>query len=181
MNPPKNELAVAVYDWHTRAEHAVVALKRAGCNMQRISLVGRYDEDQQSRLGFLNGGDRARLFDRLGSSWGALPAMLRHCAAVFVPVRGYVFILGALAATRIGSLHSAIMFGDINALAGAMSALGVPRGSISRYETALNASEFILVAHGDEQDVYRVGELIEISGLVSFDHLHAREDAAWVA
>ena len=180
MNTPKNELAVATYDWHTRTERAVVALQRAGCNMQRISVVGRCEQDQDCARGFLDSGERAQLFDRLGPAWGALPVILRNSAAVFVPVRGYIFALGAVAAAKIGSLESAFTSSDFNALRGAMSAIGIPKESLSRYETALHANEFILVAHGDEQDVQRVGELIEISGLVSFDHLHGRE-VAWVA
>jgi hypothetical protein len=177
----KNDIAIAVYDWHSRAERAVLALQRAGCNMQRISVAGRYDADGDPALGFLDTGDRERIVDRLGAFWGGLPGMLPASAAVFIPVRGYVFVLGTLAAAKIGGLLNAIMFGDANALAGAMSALGIPKKSVTRYETALNANEFILVAHGDEQDVCRVGELIETSGLVAFDHLRVREEVARAA
>jgi hypothetical protein len=181
MNARKNDIAIAVYDWHSRAERAVFALRRAGCNMKRISVVGRYDEDQERVLGFLNTSDRVRILGKLGAFWGGLPGMLLDSAEVFIPVRGYVFVLGTFAAAKISSLQSTIMFGDTNALAGAMSAIGIPKESASRYETALNANEFILVAHGDEQDVCRVGELIETSGLVNFDHLHVSEEVAQAA
>jgi len=170
----KNDIAVAVYDWHSGVERAIQALRRAGCNMQRISIVGRDDADQQRGLGFLDAEERARIFGKLDAFWGSLPWLLLDSAAVFVPVRGFVFLLGAFAAAKLVALQNPIVSGRMSALAATMSAIGIPGTSLSRYESALKAHEFIVVVHGDERDVYRARELLETSGLVTFDHLIAR-------
>jgi hypothetical protein len=41
---------------------------------------------------------------------------------------------------------------------------------VLRYETALKAEKFMLVVHGDAQEINRAHELLKTSGLASFDH-----------
>ena len=181
MDAHKNDITVAVYDWHSDAERGVLALQRAGCNMRRISIVGRADETQEHMLGFLGRRDSVRFCGKLGTFWGALADLLLDSAAVFVPAQGYVFVLGSFAAAKLSNSRGGIVLGDASALAGAMSALGIPQNSVRRYETALKAHEFILVAHGDERDAYRVRELLATSGSVSFDHLRVPDEVARAA
>jgi hypothetical protein len=99
--------------------------------------------------------------------------MLLEGAAVFIPARGYVFVLGSVAAANLSHLEGALL-GDRAALLAAMRAIGIPDIFVPRYESALNANEFLLVAHGDQQDAYHVRELLETSGSVSFDQLRVR-------
>ena len=54
--------------------------------------------------------------------------------------------------------------------AGALMAVGIPKDSVLRYETALKADKFMLVVHGDAQEIERAHGLLAASGLASFDH-----------
>lgn len=72
MNMSKSDIGVAVYDHHTQAETAVKALQRAGFDMKKISIIGREYETEQHVVGFLNAGDRARIFGKYGAFWGGL-------------------------------------------------------------------------------------------------------------
>jgi len=72
MNMTRTELAVAVYDIHTRAEAAVMALQRAGFDMKKISIIGRDYQAGEHVVGFLDAGDRPRVFPRLGPLSGKL-------------------------------------------------------------------------------------------------------------
>lgn len=83
---------------------------------------------------------------------------------------GYVIILGPLAAIIFGGLQGAVLVGGASALAGALSAIGIPKDSGLRYETALKAHKFLLIVHGNAQEIYRARELLATSGLASFDH-----------
>jgi hypothetical protein len=47
---------------------------------------------------------------------------------------------------------------------------------VLRYETALKADKFMLVVHGDGQEIKRAQELLASSGLSSFDHHKAQDD-----
>ncbi len=97
-------------------------------------------------------------------------------AMMFIPVVGHVIVLGPLAAALFGGLQGAVFVGGISALAGALMAVGIPRDSVLRYETALKADKFMLIVHGDAQEIKHAHELLATSGFSSFDHHHSQED-----
>ena len=176
MNPTKTDIAVAVYNIHTQAEDAVKALQRAGFDMKKVSIIGRDYHTEEHVVGFLNAGDRAKIFGKLGAFWGGLMGVLFGSAMMFVPVVGHVIVLGPLAATLFSGLEGAVLVGGLSALAGALMSLGIPRDSVLRYETALKADKFMLVVHGDAQEIKRAHELLKTSGLASFDHHPAQDE-----
>lgn len=173
----QSNIAVAIYDLHTQAESAVKALQRAGFDMKKISIIGKDYHTEEHVVGFLNAGDRAVVFGKLGAFWGGLMGILFGSALMFVPVLGHVVVLGPLAATLFGGLEGAVLVGGMSALAGALMALGIPKNSVLRYETALSADKFMLVVHGDAQEIERAHELLANSGLSSFDQHGEQEEA----
>jgi uncharacterized membrane protein len=175
MTMNRTDIAVAVYDVHTQAEAAVKALQRAGFDMKKISIIGRDYHTEEHVVGFLNAGDRAKIFGKLGAFWGGLMGVLFGSAMMFIPVVGHVVVLGPLAAALFGGLQGAVLVGGISALAGALMAVGIPRDSVLRYETALKAGKFMLVVHGGAQEIKRAHELLRTSGLTSFDHHHVQD------
>lgn len=108
MNTPRTDIAIAVYDFDSRAACAVRELQCAGFNMKRVSVIG-------------------------WSGAGAMTADLTDS--------------------------------------------GIPEDSVRRYATALKATKFMLVIHGDARDINRARELLETSGHERFDHHHVREEA----
>ena len=166
----KTDIAVAVFDTHTQAESAVKALQRAGFDMKKLSIIGRDYHTEEHVVGFLNAGDRAKFFGKLGAFWGGLMGMLFGSALFFVPVVGHVIILGPLAAIIFGGLQGAVLVGGASALVGVLSAIGIPKDSVLRYETALKANKFLLIVYGDAQEITSAHELLATSGVASFDH-----------
>jgi len=166
----KTDIAVAVYDNHTRAESAVKALQHAGFDMKKISILGKDYETEEHVVGYFNAGDRAKFFGKLGAFWGGLAGMLFGSALMFVPVVGHIIVLGPLAATLFGGLQGAVLVGGASALVGALMAIGIPKDSVLRYETALKANKFLLLVHGNGREIMRAHELLMSSGLASFDH-----------
>lgn len=166
----KTDIAVAVYDNHTQAESAVKLLQRAGFDMKKISILGKDYETEEHVVGYFNAGDRAKFFGKLGAFWGGLAGMLFGSALMFVPVVGHVIVLGPLAATLFGGLQGAVLVGGASALVGALMSIGIPKDSVLRYETALKADKFLLVVHGDGQEIMRAHEVLGGVDLDSFDH-----------
>lgn len=160
----KTDIAVAIYDSHTQAEEAVHELARAGFDMKTISIIGQDYQTEENVVGYFNAGDRARFFGRLGAFWGGLAGMLFGSALMFVPVVGHIVVLGPIAATIAGALQGAVLGGGFSALVGALTAIGVPRDSVLRYETALKASKFLVIVHGGSDDLRRAHELLTASG-----------------
>ena len=177
-------IAVAVYDEHTTAEEAIKTLQRAGFDMKKTSIVGKDYETDEHVIGFLNAGDRAKLFGKLGAFWGGLIGLLFGSALIFIPVIGHVVILGPLAAAIVsaieGGVEGAVIVGALSALGGALSAIGVPKDSVLQYETELKAHKFLVVLTGDAGEIERAREVLKTSGLSSFDH-HVRSTEAGAA
>jgi hypothetical protein len=177
MSTNNPDIAVALYDQHTQAENAVKALQRAGFDMKRISIIGKDYQTEEHVVGFLNAGDRAKIFGKYGAFWGGLMGLLFGSALTFVPILGHIVIVGPLAAMLFGGLQGAVVVGDVSALAGALMSIGIPKDSVLRFETALKANKFILMVHGDSQEISRAQELLKSLGMSSFEHHPAQNEA----
>lgn len=160
----KTDLAVAVYDSHTQAEEAVHTLAKAGFDMKTISILGKDYHSEEHVVGYFNAGDRAKFFGKLGAFWGGLAGMLFGSALMFVPVVGHIVVLGPIAAMIAGGLQGAVLGGGLSALAGMLTAIGVPKDSVLRYETALKASKFLVIVHSGAQDIRRAHDLLSAAG-----------------
>ena len=160
----KNEIAVAVYDSHSQAEDAVHKLAKGNFDMKTISILGKDYHSEEHVVGYFNTGDRAKFFGKLGAFWGGLAGMLFGSALMFVPVVGHVVVLGPIAATIAGGLQGAILGGGVSALVGALSALGLPKDSVLRYETAVKADKFLVIVHGEAEDIRRARDVLTAAG-----------------
>jgi uncharacterized membrane protein len=177
MSTNSPDIAVALYDQHTQAESAVKALQRAGFDIKKISIIGKDYESEEQVVGFLNAGDRARIFGKYGAFWGGLMGVLFGSALLFVPILGHVVILGPLAAMLFSGIEGAVVAGGLSALAGALMSIGIPKDSVLRYETALKANKFVLMLHGDSQEIARAQDVLKSSGLSSFDQFRSSAEA----
>lgn len=158
-----NSIVVAVYESHPAAEEAIRKLSHAGFDMKTISIIGKDYHTEENVVGYFNAGERARFFGKLGAFWGGLAGILFGSALMFVPVFGHIVVLGPLAATIAGGLQGAVLGGGFSALVGALTSLGVPKDSVLRYETALKASKFLVLVHGDADQVRRAHEVLSAS------------------
>jgi len=162
-------LAIAVFDTHEAASDAVVRLQHGGFDMTKVSIVGRGYQTDEHVLGFFNAGDRAKFFGKYGALWGSLAGVLFSAAFMVVPVVGGVVVLGPLASAVVGAIEGAVVGGGLSALAGALSALGVPKDTVLRYETDVRADKYLLVVHGDAELQQRAKDLLGKVALESFD------------
>ena len=160
----KTDIAVAVYGAHGLAEDAVHKLAKAGFDMKTISIVGKDYHTEEHVVGYFNTGDRVKFFGKLGAFWGGMAGILFGSALMFVPVVGHVVVLGPIVAAIAGGLQGAVIGGGASALVGALSALGVPKDSVLRYETAVKADKFLVIVHGGASDVRRAHELLVAAG-----------------
>jgi uncharacterized membrane protein len=181
MSTNDSDIAVALYDQHTQAENGVKALQRAGFDMKKISIIGKDYQTEEHVIGFLNAGDRAKIFGKYGAFWGGLMGLLFGSALMFIPIVGHVIILGPLAAMLFSALQGAVVVGGVSALAGALMSIGIPKDSVLRYETALRANKFMLMVHGDSQEIGRAREVLKSSGLSSFEQHSSRSEPPAVA
>jgi uncharacterized membrane protein len=158
---PEQNAVVAIYPTHTAAEEAVKELQRSGFDMQQLSIVGKDYHTEDHVVGYYTTGDRMKAWGRIGAFWGGLWGLLFGAAFFMIPGIGPVVIAGPLVSWIVGALEGAVVVGGVSALGAALASVGIPHDSILKYESALKADQFLLMAHGTPEDVDRAKRLLE--------------------
>jgi hypothetical protein len=154
------DAAVGIFDSHQSAEAAVKALTEAGFPMKHLSVIGKGYHTEEKVVGFYNIGDRVRFWGSRGAFWGGLWGLFFGGIFMVVPVIGHVIVLGYLAAMAVSAVEGAVVVGGFSALGAALASIGVPKDSVISYETALEADNFLVVAHGDAAEVLHGKEIL---------------------
>jgi hypothetical protein len=63
----------------------------------------------------------------------------------------------------IGALETAVVVGGFSALGAALVTCGIPKDSVVRYETAIKADKFLLIAHGTPDEVVKAKSILDLS------------------
>jgi len=163
---------IAIYNTHPEAEAVVNELQRARFDVKRLSVVGKdYHTDEQV-VGYYNAGDRMKHWGKLGAVWGGLWGLLFGAAFFWVPGLGPLLVAGPLAASIVAALESAVVVGGLSVLGAALFSIGIPKDSVVRYETAIKADKYLLVAHGTEAEIANAKEILTSTNPVELnDHV----------
>jgi hypothetical protein len=170
------DTAIAVFADHNAAEAAVKKLTLAGFEMKNLSVVGKGYQTDEKVVGFYNTGDRVKFWGTRGAFWGGLWGMFFGGLFLSIPIVGHVVILGYLASMAIVGIENAVMVGGISAIAAALYSIGVPKDSVVKYETAIKADRFLVMAHGTAEEMARAKTILGTSKPLSLD-VHAGDAA----
>lgn len=162
-------VTIAIYDSHDAAEKAVKALRTAGMDFRKISLVGKDYHSEEQPVGYFNMGDRAKFFGKFGVFWGTLAGILLGSFVMVVPVFGHMVILGPLAATIVNGIEGAAIGGAGAALVGALTGIGIPHNSAIRYRRAVEAGQYLLTVQGSPDDVRLAESVLKPSEALSVE------------
>jgi hypothetical protein len=173
---------IAVYDTHSAAENAVKELQRSGFDMKKLSVVGKDFHTDEQVVGYYNAGDRMKYWGKMGAFWGGLWGLLFGAAFFWVPGIGQLLVAGPLAAWIVGALEGAVAVGGLSALGAGLYSIGIPKNSVLKYETAIKADKFLLVAHGTAAEAAKAKDILAVTRPSELDHhtLGASSQAATV-
>lgn len=156
---------VARYRNHGDAEEAVRRLHQAGVDPSKISIIGRDFEVREDVQGFYRPADLAAEGARQGAWVGGLFGLFAGLAFFVFPVAGPLFILGPLAGLFTGVVGGAGM----GALLAGLMSLGIDRERALRYQSHLQAGEWLLVVHAAPEEVERAREILGGTGPQEID------------
>ena len=157
----KTNSVVAIYDTHTQAEEAVKDLQRSGIDMKKLSIVGKDYHSEEDVTGYYNTSDRMMYWGKLGAFWGGFWGLLFGAAFFAIPGIGPVLVAGPLVAWIVGALEGAVVVGGLTAVGAGLFSIGIPKDSILKYETALKADKFIVLAHGTAAEVAKARDIMQ--------------------
>ena len=171
---------VAAYNTHVEAETAVAELHKSGFDMKKLSIVGKDYHTDEHVIGYYNTGDRMKYWGKTGAFWGGIWGMLFGAAFFAIPGLGPILVAGPLVAWIVGALEGAALVGGVSAVGAGLYSLGIPKDSVLKYDTALKANKFILVAHGTASEVARAKDIIQTTNPAEVN-LHPRLSEAKAA
>src|SRR5579862_1529154 len=160
MITKNNNAIVAVFKSHAEAEAAVQELHHSGFDLKQLSIVGRDYHTEEHVTGYYNAGDRMKQWGKLGAFWGGIWGLLFGSAFFLIPGIGPLVIAGPLVSWIVGALQGAVVVGGLSALGAGLYSLGIPKDSILRYETALKAGKYVVIAHGSEIETAQARKII---------------------
>lgn len=164
-----HDSVIAVFPDHAAAEAAVKKLTAGGLAMKSLSIVGKGYHTEESVVGFYNTGDRVRFWGGRGAFWGALWGLFFGGVFLTMPAMGPVIVLGYLTTALISALEGAVVVGGLSALGAALASIGVPKDSVIQYETAIAADSFLVMAHGQGDEVSHAKSILDGAGHTQMD------------
>jgi hypothetical protein len=144
---------VAIFTDHQSADAAIKKLTEAGFDMKHLSVVGKGYHTEEKVVGFYNIGDRIRFWGSRGAFWGGLWGFFLGGLFLTIPVVGHVVVLGYLAAAAFSAIETAVVAGGLSALGAALYSIGIPKNSVVQYETAIKADGFLVMVHGNAEEM----------------------------
>src|SRR5271167_2303453 len=152
---------IAIYETHTQAEDAVKELEKSGFDMAKMSIVGKDYHTDEHVVGYYTTGDRMKYWGKLGAVWGGVWGILIGAGAFAIPGIGPVLVAGPLVGSIIGALEGAAVVGGLTAVGAGLVSIGIPKDSVVKYESALKADKFILLAHGTAVEVAKAKDILQ--------------------
>lgn len=163
--PEKTEeyTVVAVLETHGEAEETVKKLQQSGIDLKKCSIVGKENLTGEHVVGYYYAGDRIAYWGKMGAFWGGLWGLLGGSAFFLIPGIGPVLVGGTFVSAIVGALEGAVVVGGLSALGAGFYNIGIPQDSIVDYETAVLNNRFVVIIHGNADEVARAKFILELS------------------
>ena len=142
-----------VFHTHAEAEQAIQWLRRADFDVKKLSLIGKGYHTEEHPVGFYTAADRIKTWGGVGAFWGGIWGLLLAPAVFFLPGIGLMAMAGPVVAELVAALEGAAVIGGASALGAALSQLGASKEQAIKYETALKADKYILMVHGNTEEL----------------------------
>ena len=152
---------IAVYNTHDQAESAIKELQHAGFNMQTLSIAAKDTHTEEQVVGYYTAGDRMKRWGGLGAFWGGFWGLLFGAGLFSVPGIGSILVAGPLVAWIVAALEEAVVVGGVSAIGAGLLSIGIPKGSVVKYDVALKTDKYLLIAHGLPEDVFKAKRLLD--------------------
>ncbi|MFZ6641761.1 general stress protein [Undibacterium sp. TC4M20W] len=149
-----------IYNTHLEAEDAIRSLSKSGFDVKKLSLIGKGYHSEEQPIGFYTTGDRIRSWGGNGAFWGGIWGLLMAPAVFFLPGFGLLAMAGPVVTALVAALEGAMVVGGLSAIGAALSQIGVSDKQIIKYEMALKVDKYILMVHGNADDLAHVHSVL---------------------
>jgi hypothetical protein len=152
---------VAVYPHIDQAEEAVQQLGKGGFPIQHVSIIAKDLGSEKKVHGFVTSCDVAKSSARTGAWVGGLFGLLVGAAFLWLPGVGPLIVAGSLSSALLGGLEGAVAGAALTGVLGWLSAIGISKEHILKYEESVRAGKYLVIAHGSPQDADKAREILQ--------------------
>jgi hypothetical protein len=171
----KSNSVVAVFPSHTAAEAAIEALQESNFDMKKLSIIGRDHSIDEHVVGYYNVGDQMNVWGHTGAFWGELWISLEGSGFFWIPSLGPLLVAGPLVNWIVRALEGNTTEEGLSVIGASLSSQDMPKDSILRYETAIKAGKFVLIAYCSSKSAVIAMEVFKRSKSESLDHHKANQ------
>jgi len=152
---------IGVYDNHDLAVEAVQKLKDQNFPMKQLSIIGKAETEVVDNEMHITPKNPIKMGGvATGTALGATLGVLTGVGMFAIPGLGFLFGAGALVGAIAG-----VDFGLIGGgLASVLTTVGVNHENAKKYESDLNAGHFLVVAHGNKEEVEHANAVLHEHG-----------------
>ena len=170
---PKNYIFVAIYNTCDNGEVAIREMQNSGIDITRLSFLGRDYRAKDKLVGRYQSSDHTRYWENLSAFGDGVWGLLSSIALFHIPETGPFLAGGPVAGAIIGALEGTPAINGLNAVGSGLHIIGIPRDSILKYERAINADKYLIIAQGIEEEITKIKAIIKNTDAVEFD-LHQK-------
>jgi hypothetical protein len=164
-------ITVAAFTKIADAEEAVHKLIDAGVSADKLSIFAKDMQCEKQVHGFVTSCDVAKNTAKGGAWLGGLFGVLAGAAFLWVPGAGPLVVAGSLTSTLLGGVEGAVGGAAAGGVLGWLSALGIEKKHIVKYEDHLKAGRYLLVVNGSFEDLKKADSILSETDNAEL-HLH---------
>jgi hypothetical protein len=153
-------VTVAAFGSIAEAETTVRTLIEGGVSADKLSVLAKDMQCEKQVHGFVTSCDVAKKV-ATGSAWlGGLFGVLAGAAFIWVPGAGPLVVAGSLASALLGGAEGAVAAAAAGGVLGWLSALGIGKKHILKFEDHLKAGRYLVVVNGSVEDLEKADSLL---------------------
>jgi len=146
---------ISIYTDPDAVEQALGELQTVDYDLRQVSVIAAGCHGMDHPVGLYRIDDHNRFLGQQDSFWSGLWHRLGGSAFFWEPDFGPLAVAGPIVNMMVHGLEGVEIGTGFSLPGTALFIIGVPRGSINEYEQAIRAEKFLLLFHGESQDVER--------------------------
>ena len=170
---PNKYIFVAIYDSRVQGETAIREIQKSGVDMMRLSFLGRDYRAKDELVGRYQLGDHTRYWKNLSAFGDEVWGLLSSIALFHIPEMGLFLAGGPVAGAIIGVLEGAPVVSGLSVLGAGLHIIGIPRDSVIKYERAIKADKYLIIAQSIEEEIAMIKAIAKSTNAAEFD-LHQK-------
>ncbi len=156
-------ITVAAFHQMSEAESAVSQLIEGGVPADKISILAKDLQCEKQIHGFVTACDVAKK-TATGTAWmGGVFGVLAGAALVWIPGAGPLVVAGSLTSTLLGGVEGAVAGATAGGVLGWLSALGIEKRHILKYEDHLKAGRSLVVINAGVEELKTADSILSNS------------------